>query len=73
MTSSQSVQKRFGLKIRNLRLAKNLSQEAFADECALDRSYIGGVERGERNISIKNIEKVALALNISISEMMESI
>jgi len=50
--------------MRELRLKANLSQEELADRAELDRSYIGGVERGERNVSLVNIHKIARALNV---------
>ena len=59
----------FGKRVKELRKQKGLSQEALALLCDLDRSYIGGVERGERNISLINIYKIANALNISIKEL----
>jgi transcriptional regulator with XRE-family HTH domain len=46
-----------------------VSQEEFADLCDLDRTYVGGIERGERNVSLVNFEKLAEALNISLSEL----
>lgn len=54
----------FGNRVRELRKQKGLSQEALALLCDLDRSYIGGVERGERNVSLINIHKISNALNI---------
>lgn len=54
----------FGKKVRELRKQRGLSQEALALLCDLDRSYIGGVERGERNVSLINIHKISNALNI---------
>ena len=50
-----------------------MSQEEFADMCGLDRTYIGGIERGERNIALVNIEKIARALRISLSELMRGV
>lgn len=67
----QQIQKRFGERVRELRNAKGLSQEALALACDLDRSYIGGVERGERNISLVNIHKAATALEVHVSELFE--
>lgn len=49
-----------------------MSQEAFADVCGLDRTYIGGVERGERNIGIDNIVRLASALGLDPRDLFES-
>lgn len=57
--------KPFGLRLRKLRLQKGLSQEDLAYKCDLDRSYVGQVERGERNISLENIHKLAKGLSIN--------
>jgi transcriptional regulator with XRE-family HTH domain len=62
------IQKHFGQRVRQLRQQKGLSQEALALACDLDRTYIGGVERGERNISLINIHKIARALGASPKE-----
>lgn len=62
---SGDPQAKFGERVRTLRLAKGLSQEELAHQCSLDRSYIGGVERGERNVSLVNIHKIADALGLS--------
>ena len=64
---------RFGRKVRKLRQAKGLSQEAFAAECGMDRTYIGGIERGERNVALRNIELIARTLGITLSELMKSV
>lgn len=63
------IQLTFGARVRDIRRQKNLSQEALALACNLDRTYIGGVERGERNISLLNIQKIADALSISVREL----
>lgn len=60
---------RFGGTIRSLRKKQGMSQEAFADHCCLDRTYVGGVERGERNLSFVNIHKIARALNVPVSDL----
>jgi len=63
------IQRRFGERVRALRKEKRLSQEALAFACDLDRTYIGGVERGERNISLINIYKIVEALGIGAKEL----
>jgi len=50
-----------------------MDQEAFADVCRLDRTYLGGVERAERNVALVNIEKIARALKLSLSELMRGL
>lgn len=54
----------FGATVRKLREEQNLSQEAFADLCSLHRTYIGGIERGERNIGLLNLLRIAKALGV---------
>ena len=63
------VQSRFGVRVRQLRTERGLSQEAFADKAGLHRTYIGSIERGEQNISLVNIEKLAATLGISLAEL----
>jgi transcriptional regulator with XRE-family HTH domain len=58
-----------GKKIRSIREKKGLSQESAALASGLDRSYFGGVERGEHNIAVINLEKIAIALGISIKDL----
>ena len=66
--AEQSVKELFGARLRHVRQEKGLSQEALALNCDLDRTYIGGVERGERNISLVNIHKIARALGVSVKK-----
>lgn len=61
----------FATRIREARLSLGLSQEALADACGLHRTYIGSVERGERNISIDNIERIAVSLGVAPSKLLE--
>jgi len=63
------VERQFGLRVRELRLARGLSQEELAFKVGIHRTYLGGVERGERNPSLKNIAAIAMALNISLREL----
>jgi transcriptional regulator with XRE-family HTH domain len=65
------IKEHFGKRVRELRKVKGLSQEDLALACDLDRTYIGGVERGERNISLNNIYRIAEALNIPASELLK--
>lgn len=67
--TANKVLVQFGERVRQLRGVMGLSQESFANLCDLDRTYIGGIERGERNVSLVNIEKIASALQIPISEL----
>ncbi len=59
----------FGARVRQLRTDKGWSQEQLAAEARLDRTYIGGIERGERNPSLLNIYRIARALGVSASEL----
>ena len=65
----EAIKAAFGQRVRELRTKKGLSQEALALVCELDRTYIGGVERGERNISLLNIYKIAAALGVPAKEL----
>ena len=61
-----------GTEIRRARAGIGLSQEALAVDAGLDRSYVGGIERGEHNITIMNIAKIANALRVKPSALLES-
>lgn len=70
--NERKVKKRFGERMRQIRKENGISQEALALACGLDRSYIGGVERGERNISLINIYKIASALGIAAKVLFDA-
>lgn len=60
----------FGRRVRYFRKLKGLSQEGLAAACELHRTYIGGIERGERNVSLKNVEKIARALSVPPADLL---
>ena len=61
---------RFGKRVRELRRASGASQEAFADQCGLDRTYISSIERGQRNVSLENLKVLSKALNVTLSRLL---
>ena len=63
----------FGFIMRETRLSKNFSQEDLADKCHLHRTYISDVELGKRNLSLTNISKICIALDISLSHFFEKL
>jgi transcriptional regulator with XRE-family HTH domain len=67
------IQTLFGKRIRELRIAQQLSQEELAAICNLDRTYISSIERGRRNVSLRNIAVLATSLGVSVSLLMEGI
>ena len=70
MVSQPDILERFGQRVRELRVKRGWSQDRFAHECGLDRTYMGGIERGERNLALRNIERIANALGVTISHLM---
>jgi transcriptional regulator with XRE-family HTH domain len=69
----EDVRVRFGKALRTRRQKLGVSQEEFADRCGLDRTYVGGIERGERNVALVNIEKIARAFRIPLSELFRDV
>ncbi|MDB9452634.1 helix-turn-helix domain-containing protein [Dolichospermum circinale] len=67
------ARKKLGSNIKQLRTKLELSQEQLAEKADLHRTYVGAVERGERNISLDNILAIARALGISASELLEGV
>lgn len=66
-----NIQKKFGEKLKEIRTQKGLSQEKLAFKSGLHRTYISDIERGARNVSLINIEKIAKALGVSNSELLK--
>ena len=66
---SSSIQKKFGKRVRDLRLECGISQERLGELAKVHRTYVGMIERGEKNITIINIEKFAKALKINIKDL----
>ena len=63
---------KLGMAIRAARLERRLSQEALADAAGIDRSHMGKIERGERNVSVLNVARVATALGLSVAALAAS-
>jgi len=66
-----NIKKQLGQKIKKLRLQANYSQEKLASKAKLHRTYISDIERGERNVSVENIKKIADALKVDPSELLK--
>lgn len=73
MAKQADILVRFGNRVRKLRTEQGYSQEGFAHACELDRTYVGGIERGERNVALRNIERIAKTLGISIAELTDGV
>ncbi len=73
MAKREDILVRFGKRVRALRKDRGFSQEAFAAECGLDRTYMGGIERGERNLALRNIDLIAQTLGLSLAELMQGL
>lgn len=69
MESKQKILINFGKRVREIRKEKRFSQEKLADRSNLHRTYIGMIERAEKNITLVNIEKIANALEVKIKEL----
>lgn len=66
---SMNIKLKLGMKIKEVRLSLSMSQEQLADKACLHRTYISSIELGARNVSIENIEKIAIALECEVSEL----
>ena len=70
--SSHPLLNNLGVTIRLLRQQQGLSQEALAHLAEIDRSYMSGIERGRRNVSVLNMARIAIALRVSLSDLLTS-
>lgn len=68
-----NILKQFGLRVREERLKRGYSQETLAAKAGVHRTYIGMIERAEKNITLENIEKLAKALELTVSELMKTL
>ncbi|MCC7530823.1 MAG: helix-turn-helix transcriptional regulator [Candidatus Melainabacteria bacterium] len=66
----KKIYRRFGKRVKELRLRSRLSQEDFADQAGIDSSYLGKVERGERNPSLGVVARIAKAFGITLAELL---
>ena len=73
MVSDSEIVNKFGERVRQLRKQKGLSQEELAHRADLHRTYIGMIERAEKNITLLNIEKIANALELSIKDLFDGV
>jgi len=72
VSRKRNVRQIFGQNLRRKRETLGISQEDLAEKAELHRTYIGSVERGERNVSIDNMERLAVAVGSSIQQLLES-
>ena len=73
MALVRDVRERFGQRIRDLRHAGRLSQEELAHRAGIHPTYVGGIERGERNPALINIARLAKALGVTLAELFEDL
>jgi transcriptional regulator with XRE-family HTH domain len=70
--NSNAILEKFGTKVRQTRLGLGLSQEKLAERAGLHRTYIGMIERAEKNVTLLNISKIAFALEVSICDLLDN-
>jgi transcriptional regulator with XRE-family HTH domain len=68
-----NLQKALGRRVRQLRLRRGFSQEAFADHCGVHRTFMGTIERGESNLSLQNLARIASGLEITLAKLFSGI
>ena len=73
MAKADTILRAFGNSVRTQREAKGLTQEGLAEKADLDRTYLSDVERGTRNLGVKNVVRIAKALGVTSSKLMEGV
>lgn len=68
----KSINQTFGLQVKRYRKKKGISQEELASISGLHRTYIGSIERGERNVSLNNVEKIAISLGVVVIDLLKN-
>lgn len=68
---NMNIKQKLGLRIKELRKSKGLSQEKLANIAEIDRTYLPTIEKGERNVSIEVVEKLAKALNVKVKDLFD--
>ena len=69
----EDLQKQLGLRVRRLRERKGFTQESFADRCGLHRNFMGAVERGEQNLTLKSLQIIANGLGTSMAKLLSGL
>ena len=69
--NTKSILRKFGRKVYDLRCEKGWSQEELAKRADLHRTYIGAIERQERNVSLLNVERIAMAFNVDVKDLLD--
>lgn len=70
---SNNILKKFGKRVREERIRQKLSQEDLADKAGVHRTYIGMIERAEKNITLINLKKISKALNLEVSQLLKGL
>lgn len=70
---NKNILKKFGTRVREMRIKQNLSQEELAEKAGVHRTYIGMIERAEKNITLINLKKISKALNLEISQLLKDL
>jgi transcriptional regulator with XRE-family HTH domain len=73
MSTEDEILEKFGERVREFRISEGYSQEELANRAGMHRTYVSGIERGERNVALKNLTRLAQALDVTPSELVEGL